>query len=114
MAMTDTNRDLLDLTRVTQPFDLSTALRYMKENGEFIRCKTAEQDFYMYRDVQKRPSIVGGKRQWIEVETVWAFTQWGSTATTINLTDLFHESFYIMTFDESGNPDWTDPTVETT
>ncbi|HEM3384913.1 TPA: hypothetical protein U1A67_000442, partial [Streptococcus suis] len=46
-----TNNTLLNLEETTQPFDLATALQYMKENGEFIRCKNATNDFYMYRDV---------------------------------------------------------------
>jgi raw score 30.78 len=113
MAETIQNTDnLLDLTKITEPFDLATALRYMKENGEFIRCKNASNDFYMYRDVQKRPVIVNGRRQFKDVEIVWAFNQWGGTTTTINVTDLFNQEFYIMKFDEEGNPDWTDPTVE--
>lgn len=103
---------LLDLSTITEPFDLATALKYMKENGEFIRCKTANVDFYMYRDVQKRPGIVNGKRQFVDVETVWAFNQWGGTTTTINVADLFHEQFYIMQFDENGNPDWSEPTAK--
>ncbi|HEL2527685.1 TPA: hypothetical protein TZ304_002276, partial [Streptococcus suis] len=49
-----TDNTLLNLEETTQPFDLATALQYMKENGEFIRCKNATNDFYMYRDVQKR------------------------------------------------------------
>lgn len=40
-----TNNTLLNLEETTQPFDLATALRYMKEHGEFIRCKSATQDF---------------------------------------------------------------------
>lgn len=53
MAETIQNTDnLLDLTKITEPFDLASALRYMKENGEFIRCKNVSDDFYMYRDVQ--------------------------------------------------------------
>ncbi|HEM3893457.1 TPA: hypothetical protein U1V04_001070 [Streptococcus suis] len=106
-----TNNTLLDLSTITEPFDLATALVYMKENGEFIRCKSATQDFYMCRDVQKRPAIVNGRRKFVEVETVWAFNQWGGTTTTINVADLFNEEFYIMQFDENGNPDWTDPTL---
>ena len=106
-----TNNILLDLSTITEPFDLATALVYMKENGEFIRCKSATQDFYMYRDVQKRPAVVNGRRQFVDIETVWAFNQWGGTAATINIADLFNEEFYIMQFNENGNPDWTDPTL---
>ncbi|HEM5981280.1 TPA: hypothetical protein U2B36_002185, partial [Streptococcus suis] len=62
-----TNNTLLDLSTITEPFDLATALQYMKENGEFIRCKNATNDFYMYRDVQRRPGIVNGRRQFVEV-----------------------------------------------
>lgn len=109
---TTTENTLLNLETITEPFDLATALKYMKENGEFIRCKNAVNDFYMYRDVQKRPVIVNGRRQFKDVETVWAFNQWGGTATTINVADLFNLEYYIMTFDENGNPDWTDPTVK--
>lgn len=103
---------LLDLRKVTQPFDLATALQYMTENGEFIRCKTADQDFYMYRDVQQRPVIVNGRRQLIEVETVWSYHQWGGVASSINVSDLFNKQFYIMGFDETGQPDWSDPMIE--
>lgn len=104
-----TNNTLLDLSTITEPFDLATALVYMKENGEFIRCKSATQDFYMYRDVQKRPAVVDGRRQYVDVESVWAYTQ---CSTSINVADLFKADFYIMKFDENGNPDWSDPTVE--
>ncbi|MDS5949628.1 hypothetical protein RLF33_00285, partial [Streptococcus pneumoniae] len=86
MAETIQNTDnLLDLTKITEPFDLASALRYMKESGEFIRCKNVNDDFYMYRDVQKRPVFVNGRRQFKDVETVWAFNQWGGTIATINV-----------------------------
>lgn len=110
MAETTTNT-LLDLSTITEPFDLATALVYMKENGEFIRCKSETQDFYMYRDVQRRPAVVDGRRQYVDVESVWAYNQWGGTTTTINVSDLFKEDYYIMKFDENGNPDWSEPTV---
>lgn len=106
---TTTDNTLLDLKTIKEPFDLATALKYMKENGEFIRCKNATNDFYMYRDVQKRPVIINGRRQFKDVETVWAFTQWSGTATTINVADLFNLEYYIMAFDAEGNPDWTEP-----
>jgi hypothetical protein len=105
---TTTENTLLDLKNITEPFDLATALKYMKDNGEFIRCKNAVNDFYMYRDVQKRPVIVNGLRQFKDVETVWAFNQWGGTTTTINVADLFNLEYYIMGFDAEGNPDWTE------
>ncbi|HEM5269880.1 TPA: hypothetical protein U1351_001524 [Streptococcus suis] len=104
-----TNNTLLNLEETTQPFDLATALTYMKEHGEFIRCKSANQDFYMYRDVQKRPAIVNGRRKFVDVETIWAFNQWGGTAVTINIADMLNEEYWIMKFDEHGNPDWSDP-----
>ncbi|HFI0461415.1 TPA: hypothetical protein ACGO2S_000247 [Streptococcus suis] len=106
-----TNNTLLDLSTITEPFDLATALQYMKEHGEFIRCKSANQDFYMYRDVQKRPAIVNGRRKFVDVETIWVFNQWGGTAVTINIADMLNEEYWIMKFDENGNPDWTDPTA---
>jgi hypothetical protein len=106
---TTAENTLLDLKNIKEPFDLATALKYMKENGEFIRCKNATNDFYMYRDVQKRPVIVNGRRQFKDVETVWAFNQWGGTTTTINVADLFNLEYYIMAFDAEGNPDWTEP-----
>lgn len=104
------NKELLpDLSQITEPFDLAAALTYMRENGEFIRCKSEGEDFYMYREVQNRPVIKGGRRQFIEVETVGALTQWGATVPTMNLSELFHKNFYIMQFDEKGNPDWSEP-----
>ena len=109
--MTTTTNTLLDIKTTTEPFDLATALKYMKENGEFIRCKNATNDFYMYRDVQKRPAVVNGRRQFVDVESVWAYTQWGGVSTSINISDLFKKDFYVMKFDENGNPDWTDPAV---
>ncbi|HEM4919342.1 TPA: hypothetical protein U1153_001148 [Streptococcus suis] len=106
-----TDNTLLNSEETTQPFDLATALVYMKEHGEFIRCKSANQDFYMYRDVQKRPAIVNGRRKFVDVETILAFNQWGGTAATINIADMLNEEYWIMKFDENGNPDWTDPTL---
>lgn len=106
-----TNNILLDLSTITEPFDLATALVYMKENGEFIRCKSDTHDFYMYRDVQKRPAIVNGSRQFIDIETVWAYSQWGGISTSINVACMLKNDFYVMKFDENGNPDWTDPTL---
>lgn len=106
-----TNNTLLDLSTITEPFDLATALVYMKENGEFIRCKSETQDFYMYRDVQKRPVVVNGRRQFVDVESVWAYTQWGGISTSINVADLFKKDYYVMKFDENGNPDWSEPAV---
>ena len=84
---------LLDLSTITEPFDLATALIYMKENGEFIRCKSDAQDFYMYRDVQKRPAVVNGQRRYVDVESVWAYTRWGGISTSINIADLFKKNF---------------------
>ena len=110
MTKTTTNT-LLDLSTITEPFDLATALVYMKEHGEFIRCKSEAHDFYMYRDVQKRPTIVNGRRQFVDVESVWAYNQWGGISTSINIADMFKNDFYIMKFDENGNPDWSQPTV---
>ena len=109
MSKEKSNETLLDLKTVVQPFNLSQALKYMNENGEFIRCKNDTQDFYMYLDVQKRPAIVNGKRQFVEIETVWAFNQWGGTPTTIGISDLFKNEFYIMSFNDQGEPVWTDP-----
>ena len=106
-----TTNTLLDLSTITEPFDLATALQYMKENGEFIRCKNAINDFYMYRDVQRRPGIVNGRRQFVEIETVLAYNQWGGISTSIDIADLFKKDFFVMKFDENGNPDWTDPTL---
>ena len=37
--------ELLDVETVTEPFDLQTALRYMDENGEFIRFKNDTDDY---------------------------------------------------------------------
>lgn len=106
-----TNNTLLNLSTITEPFDLATALVYMKENGEFIRCKSETQDFYMYRDVQKRPAVVNGRRQFVDVDSVFAYNQWGGISTSINIADLFKKDFYVMKFDENGNPDWSQPSV---
>lgn len=110
MKETNANK-LLNIAETSQPFDLATALTYMKENGEFIRCKSATQDFYMYIDVQKRPAVVNGRRKFITVETISVFNQWGSITTSVNITDMLNEEYWIMQFDENGNPDWSDPNV---
>ncbi|HEV1106063.1 TPA: hypothetical protein VXG17_002295, partial [Streptococcus pneumoniae] len=52
------------------------------------------------------------RRQFKDVETVWALNQWGGTIATINVAVLLNHEFYIMKFDAEGNPDWTVPTVE--
>ncbi len=62
----------------------------------------------------KRPAIVNGRRKFVDVETIWAFNQWGSTTTTINIADMLNEEYWIMRFDENGNPDWTDPQAPAT
>lgn len=98
---------LLNINKVTEPFNLETALRYMRQNKEFIRCQTSDQDFYMYLDEVKRPVIKDGKRELITTETVLAFNQWGSLAVTLNISDLFNDCYYLMRFDEEGNPIWS-------
>lgn len=100
---------LLNIEKVVEPFNLETALSYMRKNGEFIRCKTRDQDFYMYLEEVHRPAIRNGKRQLVTTEIVWAFNQWGSTALSINLSELFHNCYYLMRFDENGEPNWSDP-----
>lgn len=98
----------LDPQAINQPFDLSTAIRYMRENGEVIRGQIGGQNFYMSLDVQRRPVMVGGRRVFRNIETVTGVYQWGGPVTTIPLADLFAESFHIMSFDELGNPLWND------
>ena len=110
MTETTTNT-LLDLSTITEPFDLATALVYMKDNGEFIRCKSETQDFYMYRDVQRRPAVVNGRRQFVDVDSVFAYNQWGGISAFISIADLSKKNYYIMKFDENGNPDWSEPSV---
>lgn len=107
--MTETTNELLQLDTITEPFDLATALKYMGENGEFIRGQIDGRDFYMYKDTQKRPSVVKGKRQFVDVTTVWAFDRYNNSVTTLNMANLFDKTFHIMRFDENGNPDWTEP-----
>ncbi|TWT12084.1 hypothetical protein [Streptococcus sp. sy004] len=110
--MKETNTStLLNISEIPQPFDLATALTYMKENSEFVRCKSSTQDFYMFIDMQKRPAIVNGRRQFITVETISVFNQWGSITTNVNITDMLNEEYWIMRFDENGSPDWSDPNV---
>lgn len=104
---------LLRLDRVTEPFDLATALTYMRQNGEFIRCKSKEQDFYMYVEAVRRPALKNGKRQLVTTETVLAFNQWGNTTLTLSLSELFTPCFYLMRFDEEGQADWSDPMIKT-
>ena len=102
--------ELLDVETVTEPFDLQTALRYMDENGEFIRFKNDTDDYYIYKETQKRSAIVGGKRKLVEVPLVWAFDRYNNSITTFRFTNMFDKAFYIMKFDEAGEPIWDAPT----
>lgn len=99
----------LDPQTIEQPFDLATAIGYMREHGEVIRGHHGGQAFYMTLDVQRRPVIVNGRRVFKNIETVTGVYQWGSQVTTIPLSDLFTQSFTIMSFDEDGNPLWVEP-----
>lgn len=60
--------ELLDTTQITQPFDLPTAVKYMRENGEYIRYRSNGYDFYMYISKEQKPVVVNGKRQLKELD----------------------------------------------
>ena len=102
--------ELLNVDTIAEPFDLQTALRYMDENSEFIRFKNDVEDYYIYKETQKRPAVVGGKRKLVEVPLVWAFDRYNNSITTFKFTNMFDKNFYIMKFDEAGEPIWDDPT----
>lgn len=101
----------LDPNTITQPFDLATAIAYMREHGEVIRGQTGGQNFYMSLDVQRRPVFVKGKRVFKDIETITGVYQWGGAVTTLPLTDLFGDRYHIMNFDENGQPIWDEPTA---
>ena len=61
------------------------------------------------RKTQKRPAIVGGKRKLVEVPLVWAFDRYNNSITTFRFTNMFDKAFYIMKFDEAGEPIWDAP-----
>lgn len=63
----------------------------------------------MYLEESRRPAIKNGKRQLVTTETIWAFNQWGSMILTLNISDLFQNCYYVMRFDENGQPDWSEP-----
>lgn len=104
--MTDNILTETEVTEIEEPFDLITALQYLKDNDEFIRYKSATKDMYIYKDTQKRPTIVNGKRKLVTVETIRAISRWGSNEVSFNIENLLDENFYIMKFDEEGEPIW--------
>jgi hypothetical protein len=105
--------ELLDATKITQPFDLPTAVKYMRENGEYIRYRSNGYDLYMYISKEQKPVVIDGVRQLKEFEKVFGITQYGGSITQIPLADLLDAKCYIMQFDESGNPIWSEPTETT-
>lgn len=105
-------KPLLNPDKIKEPFDLKTALQYMTENGEFVRFKLDDQDFYMYLATETRPVMVDGKRKLIDLTNVRAFDKWHTPITTLDLNRLFEKSFYIMQFDSRGEPIWENATPE--
>ncbi|KXU09428.1 hypothetical protein Javan226_0046 [Streptococcus phage Javan226] len=105
--------ELLDTTQITQPFDLLTAVKYMRENGEYIRYRSNGYDFYMYISKEQKPVVVSGKRQLKEFEKIYGVSQYGGSITNIPLADLLDAKCYIMQFDENGDPIWSEPTETT-
>ena len=105
-------KPLLNLEKVKEPFDLKTALRYMAENGEFVRFKQDDQDFYLYLAIETRPVLVDGRRQLMDLTHVRAFDKWHTPITSLDLNQLFEKSFYIMQFDSRGEPIWEEESPE--
>lgn len=99
----------LDLEQIAQPFDLATALTYMRENGEFVRTVIDGQDAYLYLEQKTVPVFVGGRRRFKTIETVSGVTRWGSAVLTVPLAALTGDNYNIMLFDELGNPIWDEP-----
>ena len=52
-----------------------------------------------------------GQRRYVDIESVWAYNQLGGISTSINVADLFKKDYYVMKFDENGNPDWSQRAV---
>lgn len=102
--------ELLDTTQITQPFDLPTAVKYMRENGEYIRYRSNGYDFYMYISKEQKPVVIDGKRQLKEFEKIYGISQYGGSITSIPVSDLLDAKCYVMQFDEDGNPIWNEPT----
>lgn len=107
--MTTTQLKPLNPKEITQPFDLTTALTYMRENGEVIRGQTGGQDFYFYLDTQRRPVLVNGRRVFKTIETITGTYRWGGVLTALPLSELTGEHYHIMNFDETGQPIWDEP-----
>lgn len=105
-------KPLLNLEKIKEPFDLKAALQYMTENGEFVRFKHDDQDFYLYLATEARPVVVDGRRKLIDLTNVRAFDKWHTPITTLDLNRLFEKSFYIMQFDSRGEPIWEDAVPE--
>ena len=105
-------KPILNLEKIKEPFDLKTALQYMTDNGEFVRFKHDDQDFYLYLATEARPVVVDGRRKLIELTNVRAFDKWHTPITSFDLTQLFEKSFYIMQFDSRGEPIWEETTTE--
>lgn len=102
----------LDPKTIVQPFDLSTALTYMRDNGEVIRGQTGGQDFYFFLDVQRRPVLVNGRRIFRTIESITGVYRWGGNLIALPLSELTGDHYYIMNFDEIGQPIWDEPAEE--
>lgn len=107
--MSQTSKTPLDISKVQEPFDLATALTYMTQYGEFIRCIKGDLDFYFYQFTENRPILVEGCRQWVTVNSIQTSTQWHSSVPHFDMALLNESCFYLMGFKENGDPNWEHP-----
>lgn len=97
-------------TQIIEPMNLEAAMNLLRTTDECLRCYDAEKnvDFYVTKDVVNRRVFKNGKRVNVAVEKWTGFDKYGEQH-NISISDLGSTIWYLMNFDEEGNPIWTAP-----
>lgn len=97
---------------VTQPMNLVAALNLLQTTDECLRYfdSTTNTDFYVTRDVVSRVVRKNGKRV-KETVVSWSGSNKYGEQHTFNIADFENVNWYLMDFDENGNPVWESPNI---
>lgn len=100
--------------KIKQPMDLAAALNLLKTTDECLRYfdETTNSDFYVTRDVVSRVVRKNGKRV-KETVVAWTGSNKYGEQHSFNIADFENVNWYLMDFDEDGNPIWEVPTTQT-
>lgn len=100
------------VTEVTQPMNLEAAMNLLRTTDECLRYHDGgdgSKDFYITRDTVTRIVRKNGKRVKEIIENWIAFNIYNNAHHDINIADLGGVNWYLMDFDEDGNPVWDLP-----